>query len=80
MSDIAELTTDGKLQLPLALAQRFRPTDRFLVWADGDTVHLKRITPIRVTEAVAQALQGEPMSPEEVSEEVHAYRREKRGG
>ncbi|MHB8765190.1 MAG: hypothetical protein ACYDA8_12780 [Deferrisomatales bacterium] len=79
MADIAELTSDGKLALPGDVANRFRPSDRFLVWAEGDTVHLKRISRTRLTDLVSQATDEEPMSAEEIAEEVHEHRREKRG-
>lgn len=80
MPEITELTTDGKLTLPGALAAQFHPSDRFLVWADGDTVHFKRITRPRLTDLVAEAPVGQPLSPEEISEEVHEYRRRKHSG
>jgi hypothetical protein len=42
MVEIAELTSQHTLQLPAEIAARFRPSDRFVVWAEGDTLHLKR--------------------------------------
>ena len=45
MSQIAELTSPDTLKLPAETAARFRPSDRFVVWAEGDTLYLKRITP-----------------------------------
>jgi hypothetical protein len=45
MVDIAELTWQDTLKLPPDVAARFHPSDRFVVWVEGDTLHLKRITP-----------------------------------
>jgi len=78
MVEIAELTSDRTLKLPPEIAARFRPSDRFLVWSEGDVVHLKRITPTRVTDAVAQAPAGGELSPEEINEIVHQVRRRRR--
>ena len=78
MMEIAELTTDDTLKLPAEVAGRFRGSDRFLVWADGDALWLKRIAPRSVTEIVAKAPPGEPMSMEEIREAVHLVRRKRR--
>jgi hypothetical protein len=75
MPDIAELTEEQTLKLPPDIAGRFRPSDRFVVWAEGDMLHLKRITPPPVTEIVGQAPEGEPMSLDEINEIVHETRR-----
>jgi len=73
--EIAELTSDDMLKLPAEIAGRFRPLDRFAVWAEGDTLYLKRIAPRSVTSIVAEAPAGQPMSPEEISDLVHQIRR-----
>ena len=75
MVEIAELTPQNTLKLPPAIAARLRPTDRFVIWAEGDELHLKRVTPVPVTEVVVQAPAGEELSPEQVSEVVHQVRR-----
>ncbi len=76
MIKIVELSSDGRLQLPDGIAQHFNPTDRFLVWAEGDTILFKRIETPRVTDIVAEAPETvEPMSMEEISEIVHEVRR-----
>ena len=80
MVEIAELTSRHTLRLPTEIAARFRPLDRFVVWAEGDTVHLKRVTPPPVTSIVAQAPEGEPLSLEEINEVVHQVRRQRRTG
>jgi hypothetical protein len=79
MVDIAKLTRQDTLKLPPDVAARFHPSDRFVVWVEGDTLHLKRITPPPVTGVVDKAPEGEPMSPEEISDIVHQVRRQRRG-
>jgi hypothetical protein len=78
MAEIAEWTAQRTLKLPAAIVARFRPTDRFFVWAEGDTLCLKRITPAPVTEIVAQAPEGEPLSLDEINEIVHEVRRRRK--
>jgi len=75
MVKIAEMTATDTLKLPAEVASLFRPSDRFVIWADGDTLHLKRITPPPVTRIVAEAPEGEPMSTDEINEIVHQVRR-----
>jgi len=80
MVTIAELTAQHMLKLPPEISERFRPADRFVVWAEGDALYLKRITPPVVTEVVAQAPEGEPLSLDEINDIVHEMRRRKRAG
>jgi hypothetical protein len=80
MVEIAELTPRHTLKLPAEVAARFRPSDRFVIWVEGDTLHLKRVTPPPVTSIVAQAPGGEPLSLEEINEIVHEVRRQRRTG
>ena len=76
MPEIAELTQERTLKLPPEIAERFRPDDRFVVWAEGEILCLKRITRRSVTEIVEQAPEGEPMSLDEISELVHEVRQQ----
>jgi hypothetical protein len=78
MVEIAELTTQNTLKLPPDVAARFRPSDRFVVWVEGDTLHFKRITPPPVTGSVGQAPEGEPMSVDEINQIVHEVRRRRK--
>jgi hypothetical protein len=78
MVEIAELTEQDTLKLPPEVAAQFRPSDRFVVWVEGDTLHMKRITPPSVTRIVGQATTGEPMSAYEINEIVHEVRRRRR--
>ncbi len=80
MTEIAELTEQHTLTLPADIAAHFHPSDRFVVWMVGDTLHLKRITPPPVTRIVAQAPEGEPLSLDEINEIVHQVRRQRPAG
>ena len=80
MVEIAELTAQYTLRLPTEIAARFRPSDRFVVWAEGDTLHFKRITPPPVTGIVAQAPEEAPLSLEEINEIVHKVRHRRQTG
>jgi hypothetical protein len=51
-----------------------------MVWAEGDAIYLKRIAPRSVTDIVAEAPLGEPMSLEEINDVVHQVRRRRRAG
>jgi len=77
MPDVATFTTNQSLHLPAEVVRRFRPTDRFIVWVEGDTIHLKRLVPSAL-ERVEQASPGEPMSLDEINEVVHEVRHDRR--
>ncbi len=77
MVEIAELSPQYTLQLPPEIAARFRPLDRFVIWVEGDALHLKRITPPPVTNIVAEAPTGDPLSLEEINEIVHQVREQR---
>lgn len=79
MLEIAELTSQRTLELPAGIADRFRPLDRFVVWIEGDALHLKRITSPSVTDIVAQAPKGDPLPLEEINEIVHKVRQRRTG-
>ncbi len=78
MTAVAELTAPNLLKLPPEVAALFRLEDRFVVWAEGDTVHLKRITPGLVLDIMEQAPDEEPMPMEEINAIVHEVRRQHR--
>ncbi len=80
MVEIAEFRAPDALALPVGIAERFRPADRFIVWIDGDMLHLKRMTTPSVTQLVAQAPEGEPLALDEINEIVHEVRRQRRVG
>lgn len=76
MSELAILSPDHTLALPAAIAERFQSDDRFVGWVEGDTVHLKRITPspLRVVE---QAPLDQALSLDEINAIVHEVRRQR---
>ncbi|MFN8492660.1 MAG: hypothetical protein U0350_33975 [Caldilineaceae bacterium] len=76
MSEIVTLTPDHTLLLPAEIAQHFKPSDRFITWLEGDTLHLKRITPSPL-KVVEQAPDEEPMSLDEINDIVHEVRRQR---
>lgn len=77
MVETAELTQDRTLTLPPDIAALFRPLDRFVVWVEGDTLHLKRMTPAPVTDIVAAAAPDQPLSLNEINDIVHKVRRQR---
>jgi len=72
---VVEVSSDYKITLPLEIARRFRPTDRFFVWSQGDTLILKRVTIPSVTDIVATTPETyPPLTMEEIDEIVHKAR------
>lgn len=76
MTTIAFFIADQTLQLPTRIAQQFQMSDCFIVWQDGDTLHLMRITPSPL-QAVEQAPDEEPLSLDEINDVVHEVRRQR---
>lgn len=76
MFEIAKLTPLRTLELPPAIADQFAPSDRFIVWMEGDTVHFKRIAASPL-QAVEDAPTDEAMTLEEINEIVHTVRKER---
>ena len=68
----------GLLTLPQEALRGIRPEDEFTVITAGDTIILKKVTTLRLSELAARAPQDKPMSLNEISKEVHAYRRSRR--
>ena len=73
MFEIATLTANNTVQLPVEIGKRFLPTDRFIVWLERDTVHLKRLLSSPL-DRVEDAPEDEPMSLDEIDEIVHKVR------
>ena len=73
MFEIATLTANHSVQLPLEIAKRFVPTDRFIVWLEGDTLHLKRLIPSPL-KWVEDAPEDEPISLDEIDGIAHEVR------
>lgn len=62
---VVELPSQVTLKLPPDIAQGFHPADRFVLCAEGNTLHLKRVSAPLVTDIVAAAppvAPGVPMS------------------
>lgn len=78
MVEIAELTDQDTLRLPARIAERFQPTDRFVIVQDGDNLYLKKITRPDVLRRVADSGEDEGMSLDEISAIVHKVRRRRR--
>ena len=75
---LATITEDGKILLPKEIVEKLKPFQRFAVIEDGERVILN---PIRIPDADEVAKRVRSASPptiEEISEEVHQYRKEKR--
>lgn len=77
MSNVATMNENSSLQLPEDLAGQFQPADRFIVWVDGDTIHLKRLLPSAV-DVVERAPLDSPLSLDEINDIVHEVRRQRR--
>jgi hypothetical protein len=77
MFEVATLTRNRTLKLPKEIARHFLPSDRFIIWMEGDTLHLKRVTPSPLT-TVEQAPADEPLSMDEINEIVHEVRQQRR--
>ena len=80
MNELATLTSPTTLELPEEIAIRFQPKDQFYTWLEGDTVILKRITPVSIFDVLEKSPPGEPMAMEEINEIVHEVRRQMRQG
>ena len=76
MFEVATLNPNHTVALPVAIAQHFQPSDRFVVWVEGDTLHLKRIMPSPL-QVVEQAPLDQPLSLDEINDLVHEVRRQR---
>ena len=77
MFEIATFSPKDMLQLPIGIAKKFNVADRFIVWIEGDILHLKRMrtSPLRIVE---QSPEGEPFSLDEINTIVHQVRQKRR--
>jgi hypothetical protein len=76
MNDLATLRPDHTLELPAEIASYFQPSDRFIIWMDGDTLLLKRLAPSPL-DKVEQAPAEDALSLNEINEIVHEVRRQR---
>jgi len=77
MNDLATLYPDHTLKLPSEIAAHFQPSDRFVIWLDGDTLVLKKVSPSPL-DKVEQADVDDAPSLDEINEIVHQVRRQRR--
>jgi len=75
--EAVKIEADGSIKLPKGVLRRFPKKSELALWAEGDTIVLKRLRPAEPTE-FAERVPEEGMSLEEIDAEVQAYRREKR--
>ncbi|MBI1929237.1 hypothetical protein HYR99_33950 [Candidatus Poribacteria bacterium] len=73
-----ELKADNTLKLPHEIARFFNPPETFVIIADSDGVILKRVAQPRLSELAEQVPDSNPPTLEEIADEVHQYRQEKR--
>lgn len=78
MSSIATLSQNNTLQLPVEIAQQFAPSDRFVIWLDGDTMYLKRIMPSPLDIVDEAPNDDDKISLEELDDIVHEVRENRR--
>lgn len=76
MFEIAVLTPEGTVKLPQKIRRNLSPSDRFVVWMEGDTLHLKKMEPSPL-DRVAQMPVDKPLSLDEINEIVHEVRRQR---
>lgn len=69
---------DGKIVLPVEMKTWLQPSDQVVAFIEGDTLIIKRLRPARLSQIAQRAPDDPEMSLEEIAEEVHRYRKDKR--
>lgn len=69
---------DGSIKLPADVLRTFPPGSNVAVSWEDDTITLQRLAARKASRA-KKPVGGTQMSHEEISEEIHEIRREKRG-
>lgn len=72
-----KVRADGSIKLPADILRTFPPASELAVSWEGDTITLQRLS-ARKPSRGKKPVGAEQMSIEDVSEEVHEIRREKR--
>jgi len=72
-----KIERDGSVKLPKRVLRRFPRQSEMAVWADGDTVILKRVVPASLT-GIAERQPARGPALKEIVAEVNRMRREKR--
>jgi len=73
-----KIRADGSIKLPADVLRAFPPGSDVAVSWEDDTVTLQRLAARKPSRA-KKPVGGKQMSPEDVAEEIHEIRREKRG-
>ena len=74
---LAVMVEEGKVQLPSEIMTRFSPKEKFAVAVDGNVILLHVIQRPKLS-SIAEKKEEKPMSMEEIVEEVHLYRQERK--
>jgi hypothetical protein len=69
---------NGTLRLPAEVLEWAQPDAELMVFIEGDMLILKKVRPPRLSELAGRAPGDVEMRLQEVAEEVHRHRREKR--
>ncbi len=72
---IVELSREFTIKLPNELSNQFHPADRFVLFPQGDTLILKRLNVLPITQIVEQATeQVPPPTMDEIDEIIYQVR------
>jgi len=74
---ITKIKKDGSIMLPKEFLKFFPSMSELAIWSKGDTIVLKRLTPLKPSAFAKRAPENE-MPLEEIAEEIHKMRREKK--
>lgn len=72
-----KIKRDGSVKLPKQILRRLPLQSEMAVWAEGDTIILKRVAPAPLTR-IAERQPGRGPRLKEIAAEVSRLRREKR--
>jgi hypothetical protein len=75
---ITARVVNGVLELPAEALEWVQPDDRLMVFIEGDTLLLKKVRPSRLSELADRAPGDVEMPLQEIADEVHNYRQDKR--
>ncbi|MEW5987699.1 MAG: hypothetical protein AB1791_13785 [Chloroflexota bacterium] len=69
---------NGALELPNEVLTWLKPDDRLMFYIEGDTLILKKVNPLRLSELADRISTDVEIPLQEIVDEVHRYREEKR--
>ena len=75
---ITTRVVNGTLELPAEALKWARPDEELMLFIEGDSLILKRVHPPRLSELASRAPGDVEMLLQEIVDEVHRHRREKR--